>query len=168
YWDRLVDGTPWLELFRHAFGDERDDYDMALQRNYQQGPPPDWSSRFVSAYASSHPWEDFAETWAHYMHMVDSLDTARSFGLKTGEVATEFESQKAASLLRPNDPDADRFLAFVNQWISLTAVMNELTRSMGQTDFYPFVLPPAAVAKLQFVHMVIIGRHPATRRGKRA
>lgn len=166
YWDRLVDGTPWLDLFREAFGDERDDYGAALQRNYQQGPPPDWSSRFVSAYASAHPWEDFAETWAHYLHMVDSLDTARSFGLKTGEVATELESHKADSLLRPDDRDAERFLSFVNQWIVLTAVMNELTRSMGQLDFYPFVLSPAVVAKLQFVHMVI-GRQPATQRRKR-
>jgi hypothetical protein len=167
YWDRLVDGTPWLELFRQAFGDERDDYSSALQRNYQQGPPPDWPTRFVSAYASSHPWEDFAETWAHYLHMADSLVTAHSFGLQTGEVATELQSHKPDSLLRPGDPDAERFLYFVNRWISLTAVMNELTRSMGQLDFYPFVLSPPAVAKLQFVHMVI-GRHQATQRRKRA
>ena len=166
YWDRLVDGTPWLDLFREVFGDERDDYNSALQRNYQYGPPPDWSSRFVSAYASAHPWEDFAETWAHYLHMADSLDTARSFGLKAGEVTTELENHKPEALLRPDDPDAVRFLSFLNQWTALTAVMNELTRSMGQQDFYPFVLAPAAVAKLQFVHMVI-GRQFATHKRRR-
>ena len=81
YWDRLVRDGGRLEAFRELFGDERADYGQALQRHYREGPPPDWQSRFISAYASSHPWEDFAETWAHYLHIVDALETARSYGI---------------------------------------------------------------------------------------
>jgi hypothetical protein len=81
YWDRLVQSTPWLERFHSEFGDESADYSEALQRHYDAGPPADWSSHFISAYASMHPWEDWAETFAHYLHIVDTLDTARSYGL---------------------------------------------------------------------------------------
>src|SRR5262249_32416838 len=81
YWDRLILDSPHLEDLRGVFGDERQDYDSALQNYYANGAPADWSERFISAYASSHPWEDFAETWAHYFHMVDTLETANAFGL---------------------------------------------------------------------------------------
>src|SRR5262245_4786408 len=81
YWDRLISGTPWLERFRELFGDERADYAAALKANYEHGPPPDWAERYISSYASTHPWEDWAETWAHYLHIVDSLGTALGFGL---------------------------------------------------------------------------------------
>src|SRR6202011_5238904 len=44
----------------------------------------------VTPYASAHPWEDFAETWAHYFHMVDTLETATAFGLRLRpEIATQ-------------------------------------------------------------------------------
>ena len=75
YWDRLVAGTKWQEPFRELFGDERADYAAALRKNYEQGPPADWQTRFISSYASTHPWEDWAETWAHFLHIHDSLDT---------------------------------------------------------------------------------------------
>ena len=81
YWERLVAESPHLEPFRNLFGDERASYEEALTVHYQNGAPSDWPSRFVSSYASMHPWEDWAESWAHYLHMVDTLDTARSFGL---------------------------------------------------------------------------------------
>ena len=82
YWDRLVADSPALEPFRRLFGDERASYDEAAQRHYRDGAPADWRNRFVSAYASMHPWEDWAESWAHYLHMVDTLETARSFGAR--------------------------------------------------------------------------------------
>src|SRR5262249_50270393 len=66
YWDRLIRGSARLAAFRETFGDERADYAEALDRHHAGGPPGDWQDRFVSAYASSHPWEDWAETWAHY------------------------------------------------------------------------------------------------------
>ena len=160
YWDRLVAKTHWLDEFRALFGDERTDYDAALQKNYLQGPEPDWPKRYVSAYASIHPWEDWAETWAHYMHMVDTLGTAMSFGIKPESIAMPFdcfgpEALFAVNMCDGNRADSERFLAFLNSWLKLTAVMNELCRSMGQPDFYPFALPGAAVAKLHFVHLVV-------------
>ena len=81
YWDRLIGGTPEVDEFRSLFGDERADYAASLGAYYERGAPDDWQARFVSAYASSHPWEDWAETWAHYLHMVDTLETAAACGL---------------------------------------------------------------------------------------
>ncbi|WP_437626889.1 zinc-binding metallopeptidase family protein [Sorangium sp. So ce1151] len=163
YWDRLVRDTGWLASFRELFGDERQDYAAALKANYEQGPPADWPQRFVSAYASMHPWEDWAETWAHYLHMVDTVDTALSFGIDADEVELDVEPWGTDALWRPDDREAKSFLGFVNAWVELTGVLNEMSRSMGQHDFYPFVLPRVAVAKLQFIHLVVSGAPaPAT------
>jgi hypothetical protein len=156
YWDRLVAGSGWLDPFRARFGDERADYMAALERHYEQGPAADWRGRCVSAYASAHPWEDWAETWAHYLHMVDTLDTAWSFGLQGADLEVSIEPYSANALDAPGDPDASRFLGFVNGWLQITALLNELSRSMGQPDFYPFVLSGPAVAKLHFVHRVVL------------
>lgn len=155
YWGRLVAGTPWQGSFRIRFGDERQDYKEALERHHREGPPADWSQRYVSAYASAHPWEDWAETWAHYLHIVDTLDTALSFGLDAEDVAVDFTPFDDLALDAPGDPQAARFLAFINAWTEIAAVLNELSRSMGQPDFYPFVLSRSAVAKLHFVHRVV-------------
>jgi hypothetical protein len=155
YWMRLVDGTPLVDDFRALFGDERVDYAEALQRHYRDGAPPDWALRHVSAYAASHPWEDWAETWAHYLHMVDVVDTALSFDIDPRQAGIEAEPFGAQALWRAGAPDSQPFLDFVNAWAGLTAALNELSRSMGQPDFYPFVLPAAAVAKLQFIHCTV-------------
>lgn len=155
YWDRLIQGSQWLDDFRQLFGDEREDYGAALQRNYEQGPRAGWAQQHVSAYASVHPWEDWAETWAHYLHMIDTLDTAYSFGLDARKLELEIDPFNREALYRPNDPGAKAFLMFLNAWIELTAVLNELSRSMGQQDLYPFALPRPAVAKLQFIHLVV-------------
>ena len=80
YWDRLITESDLIEPFRELFGDERQDYALAL-KHYQQGPSADWQNYYVSAYASTHPWEDWAETWAHYLHMTDALETAAASGL---------------------------------------------------------------------------------------
>ena len=155
YWDRLVAGSGWLRPFRARFGDERQDYPAALKRHYQAGPAEDWQQRCVSAYASAHPWEDWAETWANYLHMVDTLDTALSFGLEGGDVEIQIEPYGADALDAPGDPGAPRFLGLVNAWLQITALMNELSRSMGQPDLCPLVLSHHAVAKLHFVHRVV-------------
>lgn len=160
YWSRLVDGsTEWHEPFRALFGDERQDYGAALQRHHAEGAPPDWSQRFVSAYASSHPWEDWAETWAHYLHITDTLDTALSFGLDAARLDLSADPFPPSVLSRDGPPsspaDNAAFLGTLHAWVELTSVLNELSRSMGERDFYPFVLPAAAVTKLHFVHRVI-------------
>ncbi|MET0382801.1 MAG: putative zinc-binding metallopeptidase [Burkholderiaceae bacterium] len=157
YWQRLVRGTPAQEPCRALFGDDRVDYGAALQRHYAEGAPPDWMNRHVSAYASAHPYEDWAETWAHYLHMVDALDTARSFGLIAHHDEIQYEPFTAQALTdgaAPSDDDL-AFLSVVNGWIELTGALNELTRSMGEPDFYPFVLSVAAVRKLHFIHRIV-------------
>jgi len=156
YWLRLVAGTAWEGPFRALFGDERADYGAALRLHYAQGAPADWGRRHVSAYASAHPWEDWAETWAHYLHIVDALDTARSYGLVAhhDEVQYDLFTTAALGLDQPTADDL-AFLALVNAWIELTGALNEVARSTGGPDFYPFVLSAAAVRKLHLVHRVV-------------
>jgi hypothetical protein len=156
YWDRLIRDTPWLAEFRQIFGDEQPDYASSLQAHYQNGPASDWQASFVSAYASSHPWEDWAETWAHYLHMVDTFDTAKSFGLDPRDsIDLHIEPFQSDALFNPQNRDGRSFLNFVNSWTRLTAVMNELSRAMGLADFYPFTFSRVMVAKLHFIHSVI-------------
>jgi hypothetical protein len=155
YWDRLVAGSSWHEPYRELFGDERADYAAALKANYENGPPADWANRYISSYASTHPWEDWAETWAHYLHLVDSLDTALGFGLAADDVEAEVEPFALADLYAPDHPDAPQVLSLVNSWLELTTVLNELARSMGQPDFYPFVMSRPVVRKLHFIHLVV-------------
>jgi len=154
YWDRLVSGTEWLERFRELFGDEQADYAAALKANYDNGPPADWRDRHISSYASTHPWEDWAETWAHFMHIQDSLDTAMSFGLTGNRILGEVEPYSMEDLYAPDDPDAEHLLMMLNAWLGMTTVLNELARSMGQQDFYPFVMSRPVVKKLQFIQLV--------------
>jgi hypothetical protein len=157
YWDLLVSGTRWHEPFRELFGDERADYAAAIEANYRIGPPVDWPQRYISAYASSHPWEDWAETWAHYLHVHDSLDTAMGFGFLGEHLSTEIEGYTEADLYDPSDPDRERVLRLFNTWLGLTAALNEMARSMGQPDLYPFVTSRSVVRKLHFIHLVARG-----------
>ncbi len=151
YWDRLIKDSPRIDDFRELFGDEQRDYAQALQQHYDQGPRVDWQERFVSAYASVHPWEDWAETWAHYLHMTDTLETAAACGLSLRPKRADEPTLKSPP---PTLPDT-RFTAFdrlIDAWFPLTYVLNNLNRGMGLPDGYPFVLSPHAVAKLKFVH----------------
>jgi hypothetical protein len=166
YWDRLVADSHWLAPCRALFGDERLSYGQALRAHYEQGPPPDWRGRFVSSYASTHPWEDWAETWAHYLHIRDTLDTAVSFGIQARAQDLQAQPFAREDLWNPDDPGGDQFLEQLHAWIETTAVMNEMSAAMGHQDFYPFVLPRPAVAKLHFIHCVVSqarqeGRAPA-------
>jgi len=155
YWDRLVRGTAWMEGFHTLFGDETLDYAACLQRNYTEGPPVQWWLHYVSAYASTHPWEDWAECWAHYLHMRDTIDTAVSLGLATDSAHLEFTAFTLDALYQPEHPEAQNFLDFLNDWTRLTTLLNEMSRSMGQPDFYPFVLPHEVIAKLHFIHLLV-------------
>ena len=152
YWDRLIQSSPRLDAYRQLFGDERADYAAALKLHYENGPRPNWSERFVSAYASVHPWEDWAETWAHYLHMTDTLETAAACGL-----SLQPERADEPGMEKPPLKPAHRqsFDEIIKSWFPLTYVLNNLNRGMGLADAYPFVLPPAAVDKLRFVHETI-------------
>ena len=153
YWARLVEGSRWLEACRRLFGDDREDYATAVERHYGAGAPPDWSARFVSAYASAHPWEDWAETFAHYLHMVDTLETARAHGLSVRPTPPEGAAPTAGVSARRLDHR--RFEDLLAGFAPLTLALNDLNRSMGLADPYPFVLCPAAIEKLRFVHDVV-------------
>jgi len=153
YWTVLIEATPALDGFRERFGDEHEDYGEALKRHYEQGPAADWQSRFVSAYAGAHPWEDWAETWAHYLHMVDSLETAAECGLslrpsRSGE--PKVVRVKSDDLF--GEGSFDRMIA---SWHAVAYLLNSLNRGMGLADAYPFVLAPAAIEKLKFVHEIV-------------
>ncbi|RYD64505.1 MAG: hypothetical protein EOP83_09575 [Verrucomicrobiaceae bacterium] len=163
YWDRLIAGTPWHQKFRELFGDERIDYATALNKNYQTGPPHDWQERFISTYAAAHPWEDWAESWAHYLHLVDSLDTAIGLGMVGGDnIEIETEPFTLDDLYAPEDPDATHVLSLVNGWIELVTALNELARSMGHRDFYPFVMSRPVLRKLHFIQLVVRGERQAS------
>jgi hypothetical protein len=165
YWDRLIADTAYLAGYRQLFGDEQHDYGEALKRHYAQGPPPDWMQHYISAYASSHPWEDWAETWAHYLHIVDTLQTAHAFGLRVHPEAAD--DQLHADIIEEPyaQPDFQRIMA---QWLPLTFAMNSLNRSMGQPDSYPFIIAPAVVEKLAFIHAVCQASISANRPSLRA
>ena len=142
YFDHLVGDDAARTAFRDLFGDERGDYDSALEQYYQDGPPRDWSEHFVSAYAASHPHEDWAETWAHYLHITDCLETAGAHGLTPAQ-NSELESD------------------WIDAWRWFAVVLNELNRSMGLRDAYPFVINDEVAAKLRFIHQRLRHRHGA-------
>lgn len=151
YWYRLLQSTNRLDAFRELFGDDRADYAAALQNHYEHGAPPDWQARFISTYASSHPWEDWAETWAHYLHMTDTLETAAASGLSLKP------KRKDEPALKSDPKMAKRsiFDRMIADWFPLTYVLNNLNRGLGLADSYPFVLSEPVVEKLRFIHDTI-------------
>jgi hypothetical protein len=156
YFALLIEGLPQLDRFRELFGDERRDYAEALARYYQAPPPNDWSVEFITAYASAHPWEDWAESFAHYLHMTDTLETAAAFGLTSNPL-------RASPIVGPS-PEPSGFEALLGEWMSLSVALNALNRSMGLADPYPFQISKKAAEKLAFVHDVLTtprARQPA-------
>jgi hypothetical protein len=153
YWDRLVKGSERQEAFRLLFGDERRNYAEALQAYYQQGAPADWPQHYVSAYSSSHPWEDWAETWAHYLHMEDTLETAAACGLALRPRRRDEPS--LSKMVESTSGVMESFERMIDNWFPVTYVLNNLNRGMGLPDAYPFVLSAAAIKKLHFVHETI-------------
>ena len=165
YWDRLVRDAPSLMPYREIFGDESEDYAAALQKHYSEGPPSNWREHYVSAYATTHSWEDFAETWAHYLHIVDTLETARSFGITIApKGVTEGDALSTEFDFSPYK--ADSIEPIVRAWVPLTFAINSLNRSMGLRDFYPFVITPTIIEKLGFIHDLVHGWVGAERRAQ--
>jgi hypothetical protein len=149
YWDQMIQKSPRLSQFREVFGDERLDYQEALKLHYEKGPEANWDEHFISAYASSHPWEDWAESWAHVLHMSDALETAQSMGLSVNPGRADEPSLKP--LAKPPRPGNAAFDQTVRAWLSLTYALNNLTRGLGLADSYPFVLSGQVIEKLRFV-----------------
>ena len=151
FWTVLVEPDPEARAsFRDLFGDERADYGEALRRHYDGGPPAEWVSRYVSAYAAAHPWEDWAETFAHYLHIRDTLQTAAAFGMLVTGPGLDPGLMAAPAL------DAgDRFEDILDDWLPLTYALNAVNRSMGRDDLYPFVLSPPVIEKLACVDELV-------------
>jgi len=153
YWDRLILNSPRQNEFRQLFGDESADYQTALDQHYQNGPPPHWENDFISAYASTHPWEDWAETWAHVLHMIDALETAMSVGVS---IKPRREDEPALIIAGPTfEVGVAAFDDMIRAWLPLTYALNNFTRGLGLADSYPFVLSERVVGKLHFVYETI-------------
>ncbi|HTV77883.1 MAG TPA: putative zinc-binding peptidase [Steroidobacteraceae bacterium] len=162
YWDRLIAGSGNEAKFRTLFGDERADYNAALKVHYDRGAPADWTERFISAYASMHPWEDWAETWAHVMHMVDSLETSHAVGLSVQPARPDEPSMSVPA--KPVQARIADFDELMSEWSALTYVLNNLTRGLGLSDAYPFVISSPVIEKLRFVCQVMTRSAPTTTR----
>jgi hypothetical protein len=141
---RLVIGGERLDQFRQLFGDERADYRTAVDRHYAEGPPAGWWTSYISSYAATHPFEDFAETFAHYLHISETCETAAEHGL-----------------LATDPPAVGRFRDLVRQvWIPLSLALNQINRSMGKDDLYPFVIPEPVLDKLDFIARLAFDGNP--------
>lgn len=152
YFDRLIENTKWHQPFKTLFGDDAQDYQAALDRHYQHGAPSDWQQHYVSSYASMHPWEDWAETWAHYLHMMDTIDTAYHSGVNI-QPYNRVEPHMALSVSPIGNPDFEQTLS---DWFALSYALNSLNRSMGLIDAYPFALSQLVLQKLRFIHQVVM------------
>lgn len=151
YWDMFLARSKELESFRQFFGDERNDYKESLQRYYQYGPNSDWMNNYITAYASVHPWEDWAETWAHYLHCIDILETASHHHV--GIEGEEFMQPKGSIQQWLSQLD---FNQMIRRLENLIRTLNELNRSLGILDPYPFELSPKVIEKLSFVHQLVL------------
>ncbi|MBL9169463.1 MAG: putative zinc-binding peptidase [Verrucomicrobiales bacterium] len=159
YWGALIAGSDWAGRFRALFGDETAAYDSALGAYYANGPSPGWEARFISAYASSHPWEDWAETWAHYLHMIDLIETGQNYRIHP-EVPEPINVRSPT--LVPADP-GQSFDEMLDRWFPLVAATNSLNRSMGLPDLYPYVMASTVIEKIRFVHELVKARSSESR-----
>jgi hypothetical protein len=155
YWDRFF-GSPGsssqaLAGCREIFGDEREDYLHSLKRHYRNGPPSDWRRLHLTAYASAHPWEDWAETWAIYLCIVEGVETAHAFGWRP-----ETSHIECTPPVLSADMNADgEFMKLLHAWSILAPAMNEIEASLGLAMRHSWFLPPTVLRKLYFVHTTI-------------
>lgn len=171
FWDRLIAPNPnRTQQFRNLFGDETVNYQNELERHYQQGPPANWQQSYISAYATMHPWEDWAETWAHYLHIIDTLETAKAYGFELKHAEAPAHARARAKSVAPERLELPQeagnkaalhhaakpsLAAIISTWLHFSVALNALNRSMGIEDAYPFVLTDTIQQKLNFVHDVV-------------
>lgn len=156
FWDRLIYTNPnILEEFRTIFGDERANYSEALELYYKVGAPSKWQASFISKYATSHAWEDWAETWAHYLHIMDIVETAYFFGITVRPIKMSNELKTKVSF----DPyTIEDFDVIMKTCRPLSFAVNSINRGMGVADVYPFVITPTVVEKLKFIHRLLLSK----------
>lgn len=153
FWDLLIaKDSEILAEFRAIFGDERGDYNQALLKYYQSKYQSDWEGRFISQYASSHPWEDWAETWANYLHIMAMAETSFSFGISVNPKLKERSLHGEIDFDPYQTPDFNRIF---KAWFPISFAINSLNRSMGIPDAYPFVINSAVIKKMKFIHRLL-------------
>lgn len=157
YWQLLVEGTGLVPAFRELFGDERADYGAALDAHYGGASSDDWARDHISQYATTHPWEDFAETFAHYLHITDALETTAAVGLTVSGPWGRLPESLVGSVAAIG---ADRVSALempeiLSRWHGFSLALNSVNRSMGKDDLYPFVITPVIAEKLAWVHELV-------------
>ncbi|MGN6606244.1 MAG: zinc-binding metallopeptidase family protein [Jatrophihabitans sp.] len=164
YWQVLVaSDDDRLARFRALFGDDRADYAEALRTHYDRlGDSSDWTTDHVSAYAAAHPWEDWAETFAHYLHIRDTLQTAAGYGMKVA--GPDIAVRCAAPLSAEPSDEHDDFDTIIADWVPVSLALNAVNRSMGKDDLYPFVLTEVVLRKLRLVHALVAGQATASSR----
>ena len=147
YQSVLVERTDWVDECRELFGDERTSYSDAIARHYRDGAPAGWVDSYISEYATMHPWEDFAECWAHYLHMTDTLTTAAAGGLEL--------TLDGGSVRPPADYSGALMKEILADWVPVADFFNQVNRAMGKGDLYPFGIVEPVARKLDFVHRVV-------------
>lgn len=154
FWEQLISkDQDALQSFRSIFGNEEENYNNALKKYYETGAHPNWSHSYISKYATSHPWEDWAETWAHYLHIMDMVETAHYFGLKVNKKTFSKNMKIAPS----KDPyTIEDFEIIVQTCVSLSFVVNSINRAMGIPDVYPFLITKVVLDKMKFVHQLLL------------
>lgn len=154
FWERLVSSKKEVLMeFREIFGNEKVSYGDALQAYYKNGAPKNWRESYISKYATSHPWEDWAETWAHYLHVMDMVETAHFFRFKV-DSAEVSENMRTEATFDPYT--IKEFGTIVRTCIPLSFAVNSINRAMGIPDVYPFVITPLVVKKMTFIHQLLL------------
>lgn len=163
YFDKLIAGSPEKHaLCKKYFGDDALSYQKALDKHYKNGAPKNWRDEFISEYATMHPYEDWAETWAHYMHIMDTLETAKNFSITGSTSGGAINAEEVEDLSLPQDSyffsAQTSITSILDTWIDFSVILNSLNRSMGMNDAYPFVLTQPVRTKLSFIHHAIHDR----------
>jgi hypothetical protein len=160
-WQRCLSELSWDHphrlAFRERFGNEWMNYASALSAHYTMGAPAGWEQQFISAYAASHPWEDWAETWAHYLQIMDGLETCESLGIQVKHIALPLvmlpgEAGTLPAMLLQDGMADGSFLAWLQRWMCLSTVLNEISHSIGEAPLYPFIISVRVAQKLRLAH----------------
>lgn len=156
YWEQLIGQTELLDQFRDLFGDERQDYAAALDDHYQ-GEPQSWSQHHISAYAAVHPHEDWAESFAHFLHIQDAWETAREHGLVDADNGRAADDGHRVDQARGQGLPA-RPRVMIESWLQVAAGINDLAAGLGTEPLYPFSPSRPALDKIVFTHTAISRR----------
>jgi hypothetical protein len=162
-WHRFLaihpESDPQRQAFRQIFGDETQNYATALSQHYLKGAPAGWDQHYITAYAASHPWEDWAETWAHYLQIIDGLETCENYGVRVSTIPIPLIPLPPTAGTLPPRISSDEssyedtaFLSLLQRWLCLSAALNEISQSLGEAPLYPYIITIPIARKLRLAH----------------